>query len=174
MRARKPVVRRSLLVALALLVCALTAAVALAATDGSWRLPATELDTAVDVSPPGVAVDADGNATAAWRTVDGEAHGVVARSRRVGADWGPSKELEPDFVVDTRSDVLVAAEPGGVAVAVWLACEEEDQPVLRTAWRSPSQDWSLPATIGRGVPRRLVAGADGSVGLLLPGRRRPA
>src|SRR3954447_2775571 len=167
MCARKPVVRRSLLVALALLVCGLMAAVAPAATDGSWRLPATELDTAPDLSPPGGAADAQGNATAPWGSFDGKARGVVARSRRVGADWGPPKELEPDFVVDTRSDVLVAAEPGGVAVAVWLAYDEEAQPVLRTAWRTPSQDWSLPATIGRGVPRRLVAGANGSFGLLI-------
>src|ERR671931_556635 len=77
MRAWKPAVRRRLLVALALLACALTAAVALAATDKAWRLPATELDTSIDVTPPAVTVDDEGNATAAWRSFDGEVPHVV-------------------------------------------------------------------------------------------------
>jgi PKD domain/Thrombospondin type 3 repeat len=166
MRAWKPA-RRRLLVALALLTCAFTAAVALAATDKSWRLPATKLDTTRDVSPPAVAVDVEGNATAAWRSFDGEASHAVARSRRVGADWGPPKQLEPDLVVDNRLDVLVAAEPRGVAVAVWLAYDEADRPVLRSAWRTATQDWSHAQTIGAGIPRRLAAGSNGSFALLI-------
>jgi hypothetical protein len=166
MRAWKPAVRRRLLVALALLACALTAAVALAATDKAWRLPATELDTSIDVTPPAVTVDDEGNATAAWRSFDGEVPHVVARSRRVGADWGPLAELEPDLLVDGRSDVLVAAEPGGVTVAVWRAHDGEAQSFLRSAWRTPTQGWSKPQSIGTGIPARLAAGANGSFGLL--------
>src|SRR4051794_27006250 len=117
MRAPKPAARRRLLVALALFVCGFTAAVALAATDKSWR-PGTDLDTAFQLSPPRVAVDPPGNATAAWIRFDDPSH-VYARTRPVGGDWEKAQELDPRASI-YGEDVLVAAAPGGEVVAVWV------------------------------------------------------
>jgi hypothetical protein len=163
MRAWKPAVRRRRLVALALLVCAFTAAVALAATDRSWR-PPTDLDTAIQISPPRVAVDDAGNATAAWIRF-GEISRVYARSRPVGGAWEEAQELDPGESV-FGEDVLVAAAPNGDVVAVWVGTAQ-GAIRLRSASRRPGQDWSAAASVAPALtPLRLVAGSDGSFALL--------
>ena len=152
-----------MLVALALLACALTAAVALAATDKSWR-PPTGLDTAFELSPPRVAVDDAGNATAAWIRF-GETSRVFARTRQVGGSWAEARELDPAETV-YGDDVLLAAAPKGDVVAVWLG-SSNGAIRLRSASRRPGEDWSAPKDIAPPlVPMRLVAGPDGSFALL--------
>src|SRR4051812_48863295 len=158
MRACKPAVRRRLLVALVLLACALTAAVALAATDKSWR-PAQQLDGPGNVSAPRVALDDAGNATAAWIRF-GERRRVVARTRQVGGSWAQAQELDPGAAV-YGADVLVAAAPRGDVVAVWLGASD-GAIRLRSASRRPGEDWSAPKDIAPAlVPMRLAAGPDG-------------
>src|SRR6186997_2836914 len=108
MRARN-VVRRRLLVALALLVCAFTAAVALAATDKSWR-PAKTLDSAPLDSTPDVAVDNDGNATTAWIQTTDDVSRILARTRQAGGDWeNPAVDLDPGAAVEPRKALLAVA-----------------------------------------------------------------
>jgi PKD domain/Thrombospondin type 3 repeat len=163
MRARKPAVRRRLLVALVLLACALTAAVALAATEKSWR-PAQQLDGPANVYPPRVAVDDAGNATAAWIRF-GETSRVVARTRQVGGSWAQAQELDPGETA-YGEDVLVAAAPRGDVVAVWLG-SSDGAIRLRSATRRPGEDWSAPKDIAPPlVPMRLAAGPDGAFALL--------
>jgi hypothetical protein len=165
MRARKPAARRRLLVALALLVCALTAAVALAATDKSWR-PGTDLDAAFPLSPPRVAMDDVGNATAAWIRFDDPSH-VYARARPVGGDWEEAQELDPGASI-YGEDVLVAAARDGEVVAVWVgAAEGTVIPMLRSASRRPGEDWTAAKNIAPVLaPTRLVPGSNGSFALL--------
>src|SRR3954471_4003987 len=113
MRARKPAVRRQLLVALALLACALPAAVSLAATNPSWR--GAQALGAGDSFGPEIAVDDDGDATAVW--IQGS--DVLASSRRPGGHWSDQPEpLDPGMAPQAGA-VVAAAAPTGQVVAVW-------------------------------------------------------
>src|SRR4051794_6603796 len=158
MRARLLAVPRFLLVALALLACALTAAVALAATNPSWR-PAETLDGPGTLSAPRVAVDDEGNASAVWLR-GGE---IMARSRPVGGSWGPAEPLDPGIAAENP---LIAASPGGEFVAVWEAMEGSST-ALHAASRSGDGHWreeSILADeeVSPSFLLRLKAGPEGS------------
>jgi PKD domain-containing protein/thrombospondin type 3 repeat protein len=174
MRARLPAVRPSLLAALALAACVLTAAVALAAGNGAeWR-PPQQLGPGQALGPE-LAVDDAGEATAVWIR-GGE---VFASSRAVGGQWSQPSSLDPLAAASGVDAALVAAAPGGEVVAVWSVNNGVPQE-LRTASRSPGGDWSAPEPIRdaqgvpqRGSPARLKAGADGTFGMLISGAAPP-
>jgi PKD domain/Thrombospondin type 3 repeat len=165
MRARLLAVRRPLLAALALGVCALTAAVALGQGTGKeWRGGET-LGAGVNFAPE-VAVDDAGNATAVWISPDG----VRAATRAPAGMWD-AKVLEPSGELPPR-DALVAAAPDGEVVAVWSAYVDGAWKV-RTASHLQGQPWTAPEDIGAlddgtpWTPLRLKAAARAAGGFAL-------
>jgi PKD domain-containing protein len=121
-------------------------------------------------TPPSVATDADGNSIAAWTVQEGSGD-VRAIYRPRGGVWETTDvEIEPDWPVLIDIPTRAVALSDGSFVVVWIADRNNDSdPVLRSATRSASGEWTTEdvrdltcctAIVG------LEAGGDGSVMVL--------
>ena len=118
------------------LVAAVSTALALlapAAARAQWTPP--QLLTPGGIEVPELAVDADGDVTAAWPALPGGA--MVAR-RPAGRPWEAARKLDAETAVDT--DMTLAVTPDGNATALFKRGNE-----IRAAWRPRSGEWTVSA-----------------------------
>ncbi len=122
----------------------------------SWQAPVT-LTSAASVGEPGVALDADGNATALWMASNGENRMIESSLRTAGSGW-----LTPVTISLTRvryvaneldSSLQLAVDAQGDATAAWVhrsqaaTGEISDGGVVETAVRGADGSWQAPSVI---------------------------
>ncbi len=115
---------------------------------GAWSAP-VKIATASGAEPVfNVVLDASGNATAVWHSVnDGEDEepGVFVRaaSRPLGGEWSEPVELSGS----TGRNPQVAVNPDGDVTAVWSETDPDtDNAVVRSKSRPAGGAWSAAAT----------------------------
>jgi hypothetical protein len=113
---------------------------AIRSADGEWSEPDDLSPAGQDVTPleaPDVAIDASGNAIAAW-TLEGGNYVVQTAVRPAGGDWE-----EPDDLSDAGEDArepAVAMSQAGDAVAAWTHFDSSD--IVQAAVRPAGGDWA--------------------------------
>jgi hypothetical protein len=103
---------------------------------GDWSAPDVLSAPAENARSPRIAMNAAGDAVAAWTVFSGG--GIRAAVRSAGGDWSAPEEVsaagvEPELAVDSN----------GSAFALWPGPGDTEQ-VLRTAMRPPGDEWSAP------------------------------
>jgi hypothetical protein len=120
---------------------------------GVWSAPTvlSEKEKAAGVSPanqePQIAVNASGEAVAAWKQTDGgDSFVIESASRPAGGVWSTPTVLSPEGRIGSSvviSRVLIAA--AGEAVAVWQRFDRDVS--IESASRPPGGAWSAPTVI---------------------------
>ena len=147
---------------------------AAASAGGGW-VPSRRLS---DLAPgsrinPTIAVDAQGNAYAAWQRFYGCAAGDITGDiefarQPAGASWEHPVRVSADIGSSNASPPVIAAGPDGAVYLVW---EEKiaDRYALFSSFRSSVIDWepktAIPDAAGNRAPARpaLAVDADGNV-----------
>jgi hypothetical protein len=126
---------------------------------GSWTTPTLVSDEGVGATGPQLAVDAAGNAVAAWLTDDG----ALRISRRpIHGSWSRPRTLATGLTAGDNPSL--AGDAAGDAVAVWLAVERHGRQIvrwIRASTRPRRGTWSRPETIGRGFAPNVSLDAAG-------------
>jgi hypothetical protein len=111
----------------------------------------------VDLSAPGehamgsrVALDAQGNAVAAWTRQSGDNRVVQAAVRPAGSSWQPAVDVTGPGRI--APDVELAADPRGDAVLVWAAASRVSSFVYSSARRAGGT-WQPPVRVSAGSRR---------------------
>lgn len=108
---------------------------------GAWQAPVTIGEVKTMMAPePWVAVDADGNATAVWKTFDV----IQAASRPVGEGWQPATPIS-----DPEAEAYVpqaAVNADGDVTAVWMEADDSNY-VVRGAFRPVGGSWEAPTLV---------------------------
>jgi hypothetical protein len=123
--------------------------------DGIWTLPVATSEPAVTVGTPRVAVNAPGDAVAAWSRGDFAATRVEAALRPADGGWGAAQALSEAGRSAGAADVGI--DDSGDAVVVWQRSEggQFDNRVQATAYDA---DPRAPGP-AKGTPRCLSAPA---------------
>lgn len=114
---------------------------------GAWSAPKTVQSTDRRIGYcPELAVNAAGEAIAAWRTVENDPGEPVATRlwtarRTAGGAWSTPAPLEDEGVT-----VNVAIDGDGDATAIWQSAATEPRR-LRAAWQPAGSAWSEPVTL---------------------------
>jgi len=109
---------------------------------GSWSEPADLSDPGEDAGEADVAVDAQGNAIAVWRRLDGNNHTIIELSERpFGGDWSEPVELSAHDVYSYEPHVAVNAR--GDATVIWHAFGTGET-LVQSAARPAGGSWSEP------------------------------
>ena len=115
--------------------------------EGAWSAPKTVQSTDRQIGYcPELAVNAAGEAIAAWRTVQNDPGEPVATvlwttRRSAGGAWSTPAPLENEGVT-----VNVAIDGDGDATAIWQSAATEPRR-LRAAWQPAGGAWSEPVTL---------------------------
>jgi PKD domain len=104
---------------------------------GEWSAPVDLSDDALLSLKPQVAVDAQGDAVAVWKSDEG----VQAARRTAGAGWGAAADLDAD-----GSGPDVAIDPQGIATAVWESHDNVGR-VVHASTSAPGGAWSAPVDL---------------------------
>lgn len=108
-----------------------------------------------------VALDAAGNAVAAWQREVGASSVVEATTRPQGADWSPAKVLSA--AGKTGSEPAAAMSPDGSAMVVWKQGDDLNRGVAFAV-----NDVTPPSLSGVSVPGSARVGAPVSVSMGAP------
>lgn len=109
---------------------------------GSWSEPEDLSDPGEDAGEADVAVDAEGNAIAVWRRLDGNNHTIIELSERpFGGDWTEPIELSAHDVYSYEPHVAVNAS--GDATVIWHAFGTGET-LVQSAERPAGGTWSEP------------------------------
>jgi hypothetical protein len=139
---------------------------------GAWGAAADLSPAQGDAATPALALDAAGDATAAWSY--SEDHDIVVQGayRAAGAGgWGAPALLWDDATDEVRPSVALASDPQGTATAIWSSFGPGGH-VMRAATSAGGGPWSAPVELAGpdGGDRRLastfprvVAGPQGAV-----------
>lgn len=144
------------------------------ATTGEWQMPVTLASTGQSAENPHVAVDARGDALAAWESTQITPNyrvykflQVAYRSTASGG-WQAPSVLSSSSSGYPESSSGVALDPQGNALAVWVyssagqwTVEAASRPVASGAWQTQvavSATW--PTTYSREVPGPVALGAQ--------------
>lgn len=110
-------------------------------TGGTWSAPTTLSEAGRDAERPDVAIDAHGNAVAAWwrrGLVNVDVDAVQVADLPAGGSWTEPFTLTPDFA--HALDPKVAFDPDGNLFAVWRQAEQPDW-VTMSARRAVGEPW---------------------------------
>jgi PKD domain len=124
--------------------CAWLALAASASAAPTWLAPKDISGPTQSITFPEVAVNAAGNAVAIWPRDTGSETIIEAIERPAGGDWSEPVVLSNPAEEDEPSNVHIALDTAGNAVAVWSASGELSNYVIRTAVRPAGGDWSDP------------------------------
>jgi PKD domain len=124
--------------------CAWLALAGGASAAPTWLAPKDISDPTQSITFPEVAVNAAGNAVAIWPRDTGSETIIEAIERPAGDDWSEPVVLSDPTEEDEPSNVNIALDAAGNAVAVWSASGELSNDVIRTAVRPAGGDWSDP------------------------------
>jgi PKD domain len=119
--------------------------------DGGWQ-PAVELDPVGQLAAPTAAIDARGEALAAWGSSGGFIRSVA---KPTGSDWKqPASATEPEILSEKNHDATaphVAFDAEGDALAVWSigakygAASKES--VIQASYRPAGGSWEAPVDL---------------------------
>jgi len=112
---------------------------------GAWSEPVAMSDAAVAFGDHGVAIDAQGNATAIWTEFGGSSFVVRTASRPAGGAWSAATDLSADADGNATAPRL-AVDPQGDATVVWIGDgDDPDGPgtirVVRSRSRPAGGAW---------------------------------
>jgi PKD repeat protein len=111
-----------------------------------WSEPA-DVSTSGNVTPGGVAVEADGTAVAVWRGLEGTAHPIQTARKQLGGAWSKPLTISP-LGQEAEAAAIVAA-PGGGALAVWSRIEAPKKIIEAAAYDAAGpqlRSLSIPAS----------------------------
>ncbi|MEM7136352.1 MAG: Ig-like domain-containing protein [Myxococcota bacterium] len=110
-------------------------------------------------SAPSLAVDAAGNGFAVWeRSDDGFTASIWSNRYTVDEGWGNSELIQTGDVTPA-SDPVVAADPNGNAIAIWVQRDMENNEQLVWANRyEPGSGWGTAAAIDPNPAGGLLIG----------------
>ena len=123
--------------------------------DGKFEAPEQiSLGTTGNASQPSVAMDANGNAVAAWREIS-NTNGVATRRVFVraftGSAWDSETELSGSFN-ESASEPTVAIGPAGKAVVAWGQTRGAEQDiVVSVATNAFARQWSPAEILANGA-----------------------
>lgn len=111
---------------------------------GEWSEPEDLSDAGDNASEPRIAVDATGNAVAAWSVSDSGESSVDAAVLPAGGEWSEPEPLSEPAEESATPDVAIDSNG---AVATWTASVGDDQ-VLRAAVRpAGGGEWTAPENV---------------------------
>jgi hypothetical protein len=133
--------------------CWIGGGVSAAAMSAVWSGPVTASPLGSFVSEPEVAIDARGDAVAAWNEQKGlGGSSLVVALRAAGADaWSAPQRLYGLTDEATTFDPQLAVAPSGAAVVAWQQLPASGPPTIAAACReSADAAWSHPAVLATG------------------------
>ena len=111
---------------------------------GSWSAPAELTAPGLDAYAPRIAVDAQGNAIAAWERFDGSHYIVQAATRPAGGTWSVPASLSAPGHDAGRPAIGVDAV--GSAIVAWSRSDGSHY-IVQAAARPPAGTWSAPVDL---------------------------
>ena len=101
---------------------------------GNWSGPDPLSTPGENAQSPRIAMNAEGDAVAAWSVVSGD---MQAAFRPAGGDWSGT----PVVIAEEEGAPELAVDSGGNAFALWSGPGSSER-VIRTAMRQPGGEWS--------------------------------
>jgi hypothetical protein len=110
---------------------------------GGWSAPVTLSSVQRVIERPRAAIDAAGNATAAWSGTQAIFITVEAASLEAGGGWGPAKPIS------AASHDVAVAESNGRAIVTFSHKIESETPyyTIESSQRPPGGEWSTPVRL---------------------------
>jgi hypothetical protein len=130
----------------------------------TWLAPQDISEPNQWITFPEVAVNAHGDAVAVWPRNDGSKNIVEIAERPAGGDWSDPVVISDPAGEEEPTQVHVALDTAGNAVAVWSAFDSTS--VIRTAVRPAGGEWSDPEdlfTEGGHTPQLAMNAAGDAV-----------
>ncbi len=139
---------------------AVVPAVASAAPQGPWQVPATDLSApAPNMVLPDVKIGPDGSAIAVWWKDDGANNSIQAATRLPGGAFGTAFDLSGPAENAVAPNVAIGSD--GMAAVTWLRVDGPNR-VVRAVTRTPGGSFGEPVNLSEAGQDALIPGS-GSV-----------
>lgn len=113
---------------------------------GAWSSPATLSQPGHDVGNPQIAADANGLATAVWRSYDGTRWLITSRTSRNGGVWSAPITLNANL--DNGQSPVITADSNGLATAIWVN-NDGTNTIVQSSKSLNGGAWSAPVNLSR-------------------------
>ena len=115
-------------------------------TGFGWGTSTAIEDTRVPAWFPQVAVDPSGSAIAIWQQSTDSRTGVWANRYTAGVGWGSATPIDAE-VEGYASDLRIAVDPTGNAIAVWVLQDELGRTRVQTNRYTMGSGWESPIQV---------------------------
>lgn len=115
---------------------------------GEWSEPEDLSAVGDNTTAPRIAVDAAGDAVAAWSVVEGLDRSVHAKARPAGGGWSAQEDVSAPG--EAAAEAEVAIDSNG-AVAIWTAAAGGDRIIRGATLPADAAEWSAPQNVSSPV-----------------------
>lgn len=113
---------------------------------GAWSAPVTLSEPGHEVGNARVAADANGLATAVWRSYDGTRWLITSRTSRNGGVWSAPTTLNANS--DNGQSPVITADSNGLATAIWVN-NDGSNTIIQSSKSLNGGAWSAPVNLSR-------------------------